>query len=235
LKPEDPTIRFVVGTSGAFRASTWRCWAPYAKSDVYVGPRSIAGAYHLSLHESDKWHVGFSGQFKQELVEQGRWVGGSRLVAEFPKPDEIAPGTTLGFRVLVPASAVTIDSSHENLPKDLVWIPPPASERAVEVALLIVRPSVKLTGWPGQKAMSTSLVGHFRLASGDNLWVVHREVAIPVIGPMRGAVTRFVPQFDVSQPIVDSRAIVIVEVDGKPSALMECKVEDRRGDSKVSA
>jgi hypothetical protein len=232
---KDPTIRFAVGTPLGQRAETWRCWAPRKKNDVYVGPRSIAAAYHLSLHESGEWHVGLSEQFKRETAEQGRWVGGSRLLAEFPRPSEIAPGVTLGFRIIVPASAVSIDFKQENLPSDLVWIPPPSADRAVEVSLLIVREAVLVTTWPGAKSMGTSLVGRFSLSSGDNLWIVHREVAIPTLPPMRGAVTRFIPELDNSQRLDNARAIVIVEIDGKPTALMECRVEDHRPHSEVSA
>jgi hypothetical protein len=202
---------------------------------VYLAPRSIAAAYHLSLHESGEWHVGFSEEFKRELLEEGRWVGGSRLIAQFPKPAEIAPGTILGFRILIPASAVTIDSSNETHPTELVWIPSPPPDRAIEISVLILSPSVKLSGWPGRQAMETSLVGNFGLASGEHLWIVYRHAPIPAIAPMRGSVTKFIPHLDMSHPLENSRAVVLAEADGVPTALMECLVADKRFDPKVSA
>lgn len=224
-----PTIRFTVGTPGGARASTWRCWTPArGKSDVYLAPRSIAGAYHLSLHQSGAWHVGYSAHFKSKSAEQGRWQGGSRLVAQFSRPKEIARGVTLAFRVLVAASAVTIDSKRESLPRDLVWIPVPPKDKAIEVSVLIVEQSVKTSGWPGRRSMATSLVGHYPLASGDHLWIVHRQVPIPVIGTMRGSFSRFVPRPELSQRLDDCRAVGIIAIDGEAAAFLECKVEDKR-------
>src|SRR5688572_14631502 len=95
---KNPTIRFAVASPGGSRASTWRCWTPgRGKSDVYLAPLSIAGAYHLSLHESGAWHAGFTAQFRDRMAAQGRWRGKSRLVRELCRPKEIGPGTVLAF------------------------------------------------------------------------------------------------------------------------------------------
>jgi len=235
MPTKDPTLRFAVGMPRGMRASTWRCWTPArGRSDVYLAPRSIAGAYHLSLHESGSWHVGFAKEFKSRMVDEGRWKGGSRLIRQFPEPKEIGPGVVLGFRVIIPASAVTIDSSKGSLPPNLVWIPRPAENRAVEISLLITKPTVKTDGWPGRRSMSTSLVGDFPLHSGDHLWIVHRETEIPALGTMRGSYTKFSPAPESSQRLAKARAIVLVEVDGVPTAFMECKVNDQRPGPKVS-
>jgi hypothetical protein len=176
MAQKERTIRFVVGTRGGLRPSTWRCWTPSGgKSDVYLAPRSLAGAYKISLHESilAGW-LDLPGE--AQAGDGGTLDGGSRLAAQFSRPRETAPGCLLAFRVLVPASAVSIDSAVESLPGDLIWIPPPPPDRAVEIALIMTAPGAQTDGWPSRRAMSTGLVGGFPLDSGQDLWLVHRQV-----------------------------------------------------------
>jgi hypothetical protein len=88
---------------------------------------------------------------------------------------------------------VSIDSAAESLPEDLIWIPPPQEDRAVEVALIVTAPGGQTDGWPGRRAMSTGLVGDFPLDSGEHLWLVHREVPIPVIPAAQARLSRSKP------------------------------------------
>lgn len=229
-----PTIRFVVGSPHGARASTWRCWTPgNGKSDVYLAPRSIAGAFHLSLHESGAWHVGYTTQFKRKMIVEGRWQAKSRLIAEFPRPKEIGEGTVLAFRILVPASAVSIETSQELLPNDVVWLPAPPPNHAAEIAVVLTAPAVKTEGWPGSRSMSTSLIGQLLLDSGTRLWLVHRNAAIPVLGTMQGSFGTYVPEPEASQRLEKARALVLVDIDGEPAAFMECRIEDNRSGLKV--
>jgi hypothetical protein len=142
---------------------------------------------------------------KHKLEAEERWTGGSRLAGQFSRPAETAPGCRLAFRVLVPASAVSINSAVESLPKDLIWIPPPQPDRAVEIALIMTAPGAQTDGWPGRRAMSTGLVGGFPLDSGEYLWLVHREVSIPAIPPTQGRLSRFKPAPEYSQPLENAR------------------------------
>jgi len=219
-------VRFVVGSRDGRRAITWRCWIPGGdKSDVYLAPRPIADAFKVSLHESGDWRLAFAEQFEKKLTSEGRWrEGESRKVAQWPRSTEIAPGCTLAFRVLVPASAVTIGADPDVLPNDLVWINPPAEERAVEVALIITEPRTPVDGWPGRRAMGTQLVGSLSLPTGETAWIVHREVDIPTLAPAKGSVSRFDPESSVELGAPDHRVIITIQgEDGRPEALMECK------------
>lgn len=233
---KERAIRFVVGTPGGLRSSTWKCWTPAGgKSDVYLGARSIASAFKISLHESGSWQVGLTSKAEDKLKAEGRWTEGSRHAALFSRPTETAPGCLLAFRVLVPESAVSIDSAVESLPKDLIWIPPPQPDRAVEIALIMTAPGTQTDGWPGRRAMSTGLVGGFPLDSGEHLWLVHREVPIPAIPPAQARISRFEPAPEYSQPLENARVLVGIDVDGAPSAVMECRVKDTRFDRKDPA
>jgi hypothetical protein len=49
--------------------------------------------------------------------------------------------------------------------------------------------------------MSTGLVGDFPLDSGEHLWLVHREVPIPVIPAAQARLSRFKPGPEYSQPL----------------------------------
>ena len=200
-----------------------------------MAPRSLAGAYKISLHETGSWQVGLTSQVKRKLQTEGRWTGGSRLAGQFSPPTETAPGCLLAFRVLVPASAVSIDSAVESLREDLIWIPPPQEDRAVEIALIMTAPGAQTDGWPGRRAMSTGLVGDFPLDSDEHLWLVHREVPIPVIPPAQARLSRFEPTPEYSQRLENARVLVGIDVDGAPSAVMECRVKDTRFDHKEPA
>jgi hypothetical protein len=130
---------------------------------------------------------------------------------------------------------VSIDSAVESLPEDLIWIPKPPQDRAVEIALILTAPGSTSDGWPGKRAMSTGLVGGFPLDSGEHLWLVHREVPIPAIPPAQGAISRFTPAPEYSQPLEEARVLVGLDVDGAPSAVMECRVKDTRFNRKEPA
>jgi hypothetical protein len=158
-----------------------------------------------------------TSEAKRRLEREGRWTGGSRLAAQFSRPKETAPGCLLAFRVLVPESAVSIDSAAESLPVDLIWTPPPPQDRAVDIALIMTAPGAQTDGWPGRSAMS------------------HREVPIPVISPAQARISRFEPAPEYSQPLENARVLVGINVDGAPSAVMECRVDDTCFDRKDPA
>jgi hypothetical protein len=93
MASKERTIRFVVGTRGGLRSSTWRCWTPAGgKSDVYLAPRSLAGSYKISLHESGSWQVGLTSEVKRKLEAEGRWTGvrGSRGSSPGPRRQLLA-------------------------------------------------------------------------------------------------------------------------------------------------
>jgi hypothetical protein len=99
----------------------------------------------------------------------------------------------------------------------------------------LIAAKVGADGWPGRRAMSTGMVGGFPLDSGEYLWLVHREVPIPAIPPAQARLSRFEPAPEYSQPLENARVLVGIDVDGAPSAIMECRVKDTRFDRKDPA
>lgn len=230
------TVRFAVGSPDGAKSSTWRCWTPgKGKGDVYLSPRHMTGTYKLSLHESGAWQVGLTRYYKEKMIQEGRWLGGSRLQAEFSAPQQLGPGCNLAFRVWVAPSALTTEAGVQPMPPDVVWIPPPPPDKVAEIALLITTPDAQVTGWPGRRSMNTDLVGDFVLPSGDHIWLVHKLESLPTIPESRGSPTHFTPGPDFAQPLDDHVAVVLLNIDGQTSAFYECRVADQRFGRDVSA
>jgi hypothetical protein len=134
-------IRFAVGSPTGLRASVWRCFTHGKHSDIYLAPSSIADSYKVSLHEPGtpgaEWRLAFTKQFREQMEEADLWEPGEgRLIAAWPKSVEIARNVLLAFRVLVPASAVTIPTDLQKVNPEVVWIPPSPRGRATEVSFI---------------------------------------------------------------------------------------------------
>jgi hypothetical protein len=228
-------VRFVVGSQDGFRGSTWRCWIPgRAKNDIYLAPRSIAGSYKISLHQSGDWRLALTEQFEKKLRSEGRWNDGiGRLLAQWPRSRTIGPDTVLAFRIVVPHSAVTIPSDPAVLPREMVWIDPPTPGRSVEVSLLIIERELPQHKWPGQSAMKTQFVGRMPLPNGHTVCIVSREAEVPSSSPSPGvAAEGFLSNLktevrsEVEERLDEYRFLLpIFGNDGRPEALMEYKHE----------
>ncbi len=170
--PEE-AIRFGVGDGVSRRAATWKCWANRGagKNDVYLSCRELGGALKTSLHASGRWHTSFDRKFLEANAIQEEWP--SRFVMGWDRPDDLAQGVTLAYRIVTPFAAVNAAVDPERL-SGIVWIQPPPEGRAVETAVVIRRSRVSTTNWPGKRSMNTSLVGHFDLDNGDTVWLVTR-------------------------------------------------------------
>ena len=228
------TIRFVVGDPDDLRASTWRCWiAGRGKDDIYLAPRPIAGSFKVSLHESGDWRVAFTTEFKEKMKRQGRWAEGDhRSVARWRKPEQLAPGVVLAFRVIVPASAVSIPAEPRLLPGDLVWIRPPHENMAAEISLVLTGKDTRVTGWPGKRGMNNDLVGSLNLPSGTTLWLVSRQVDIPQLEATNARMSKFIPDPDAPLEGPNLRVFATIHDEaGVPTALFEGRLEVKKGNA----
>ncbi len=168
-------IRFEVRSESGLTGASWKCWTEGRdKNDVYILCRELGGAFKVSLHESGKWHIGFSETFYAEAFSESGPRPDSRLIESWMRPRPIMPGVTLAFRVLTPWSSAT-NSSRDPDPQ-IVGIPPAPEGEAVEASVLITETSFHTEGWPGHARMGTKLVDSFGLPNGDSVWVVYRNV-----------------------------------------------------------
>jgi hypothetical protein len=173
----DRLIRFGVG-DGSKRAATWKCWNTKGTNDVYVACRELGGALKTSLHESGSWHVAFSWDYLEKNADFPSTEWPTRYIEKWPKPPDIATGVTLAYRIVTPAASVTTAVVPDQT-TGVLWIAPAADGFAVEIDILISRPSAVLRSWPGRTSMGTQLVGSFLTEAGDTVWVVNWTIPVP--------------------------------------------------------
>lgn len=127
-----------------------------------------------SLHESGDWRVAFEKDYFHSNVD---WQE-DRLIDQWPRPAELAPGFTLAYRIIVPRAVATtpIESQAD---KKIHWIPSAPEGRAREIDVIITDSRRPVRGWPGKESMGTELVDDFQIASGERVWIVHHVTNAP--------------------------------------------------------
>jgi len=185
----EQVIRFGISDRSGHRAATWRLWTPSGKSDVYLACRALGGALKASLHRSGRWHVAYSQAAFKGDVQGAISTQQDRFLEKWPRPAPIAPGVTLAFRIVTPHSAVTSLSSEAD--GNITWIPNCPPPRATEIDIMIVSPSISVTGWPGKNKMGTQLIGSYKLTNGESVWAVHRVVDTPDLSSVAKGIGRF--------------------------------------------
>jgi len=223
------TIRFGIRSPEGFQSSTWNCWTENGtgKHDFYLTCRALRGALKTSMHQSGRWRVAFEKPFIAKTSSEIGWSQEDRKIDEWPRPAEIAPGITLAYRLVIPASALTIQVTLYNDDKDVVWIPSPPEGMAVEISLLLTLPGVIVPDWPGKNSlMNTELVGTFLLENGETLWMVHRITPVPQLSTsnLKGQPIWFNSYNQDKLPADGLRAIVIGTADDGSKFLFESAV-----------
>jgi hypothetical protein len=106
------TVRVASGRPGR-RSGVWRIWANPSTSDIYIAARPIAGVEKVSLHQTGDWRVQWviDREPGRRMAEQT----GSRILDQWQRPPESAPGWTKGLSIWVPDG--------------LAWLRPPESTR----------------------------------------------------------------------------------------------------------
>ena len=178
----EQSIRFGISDGAGNRSATWKCWSPsgVGKHDVYLACRALGGALKASLHQSGQWHIAYSNNFFEENVDDPMHKEKGRFIEKWPRPNEIAPGVTLAYRIVTPWSAVNTPYDENNF-KRIHWMPNANKCKATEIDILITRSSTLVSGWPGKHSMNTQLVDSMRLDSGETVWVVYWEIEIPTL------------------------------------------------------
>lgn len=223
--PEN-AIRVAVKNSSGERSSIWKCWANHGngKNDIYVTNRAIGKAIKASLHESGSWHIAFDSRFLREEIQQESRLLSNRFVDRWSKPAEISAGCTLALRIIIPGDAVTIAISEKD-PRSTIWIPAPASGKAIEIVLLLTAPHFDTVSWPGRDSMGTQLLGSFVIDNGYRSWMVYYVINKPTMDTRSGTVTYFKSGKRAMQESRRHRAIIFSQsIDGS-RILLECNVE----------
>lgn len=218
-------IRFSVLNQRGLRSATWNCFAQTHKDDFYLTCREFKGAMKVSFHEIGKWHLGFDKTFLDKNAPKDSPLLIDRLPLKWREPPELPSGIILALRILVPEYVITVPKKEERKP--LVWIPSPPIGKTVQILIYLAHPSVKVSSWPGAKAMGTKLVGKIELDSGKKVWVVHMVIDLPPLKhPTRGKGTFFrdlTPEEEKGQGL---RAIGIGKHEDGSVYLRECLFEE---------
>lgn len=173
----DCTIRFVVGTVEEHSLSwTLRARAHDNGTEIYLFPREISNDYHVSLHKSGEWHVRIG---EEEALARG-YETAELIGPTWKRPDEIGPGVTLALRIIVPRAAIS--RTHPvSKSSACVFIPPPAEEKSIEVAVCLTRSRGPEDRWVGKHSMGTELVARCPISEPEWLSVVWREIETPTL------------------------------------------------------
>lgn len=173
-------LRFGIHNNAGLRATTLKLWTETAggKTEVYLANRSLGGMLKASLHESGQWHIAYSQQAFEKRVKGAIPKFKDRYIENWPRPAEFASGMTLAFRIRTPWSAVTTPIVDSNI-KRVIWLPNAPELRATEIDILITKPTIPVTGWPGEQSLSTLLIGSIPLENGETVWAVHRVIDMP--------------------------------------------------------
>lgn len=167
-------VRFVVGTEQKHCLS-WkmRVHPKPSGAEIYLMPREISNDYHISLHKSDKWHVRIGqGEAKERGFDPDELKG-----PVWNRPEELAPGVTLAFRIVVTPSSISRTHPVKRS-TSCVFIPPPAANRSVELAVAITSEAPTQESWVGRRGMGTGLVGYCPIGH-EYISVVWREIDTP--------------------------------------------------------
>jgi len=217
----EQAIRFGVSDGVLLRAATWKCWSPANKDDIYLACREMKGAFKASLHQSGSWHIAYDKKFFDSAIHRDDLTEKGRYISQWPEPPELSPGIRLAFRVITSSAAVCGPLIGE---PDFVSVPPPNEGRAIEFALVVIDPRVPITGWPGKNSMNTSFIGTYGLASGRKVWVVYREIDMPVLPAIQGDPKFYAGRTSSDLSSDNLKAIIIGDDPDGSKLIYDCKV-----------
>jgi hypothetical protein len=154
-----PDLRFGIEVDGQ-RSYSWRVRSGSKKPELFVERENLPPTVHLSLHESDEWHM---------KVRR-------RKVHEWHKPAELTPGYTRALAIVQPVAGAMFALPA---PADAHILKLPADAEPTLFDLWIERPGANLQSWPVRNANRTAFVGRIPLAGGaSTCCVVSRQAPI---------------------------------------------------------
>jgi len=162
-------IRFCVTDNKNAYSDIWRLWT--LRNDVYLSVRSLGGIFKASLHESGQWQCSFSSTYIANTGTPNK----VRHIDQWQRPEEIYPGLTLAFRVIIPNSELRTYARMADSTKKVYWIPCDPKKSMTEIDIIFTKSSLKVPDWPGKNSMNTFLIDKFKLPNDQTLWIVYRH------------------------------------------------------------
>jgi hypothetical protein len=130
------TARVCVGDRDGAHASVWRIWADRNKSDVYIAARDIVNDQKWSLHQTGDWrHQWETRQYAMHLTNRD-----DRIIDRWLQPVEIEDiGWTKAFHIRVRLQDLVDYGDGNELPDNIIWLPPPPEDRIAVIHVMIAR------------------------------------------------------------------------------------------------
>ena len=180
-------IRFCIHDGKGNRAATWKCWSPSSsgKNDVYIATRELGGAIKISFHQSGQCHLAYIQKYWEEQVPNEFKNEKGRYIYKWEVPEHNEAGCKLLFRVVTPYSSTSVPFKYSEY-KKMNWVDNCPDGLATEVYFILALPGVTISGWPGNNAMDTKLIGSYELSDGTSLWLVFRDIKIPDLSHIKG-------------------------------------------------
>jgi hypothetical protein len=131
------------------------------------------GLIRASLHESGTWRFAFTPEFAVREFGDDHHIHDARLIDRWQRPPEITKGVTLAFRIIIPESELNPFPLADGEDEQVEWIAPPIDKHIVEVDVIITKPFINTTDWPGKDSMGTHFLASSLLPNGETLWLVY--------------------------------------------------------------
>lgn len=214
-------LRFGVTDSNGHRSATWSVINSKLKSDIYISCRELGGKIKTSLHQSGSWHVGFSKDATKNCFDNED----TKYIEIWKRPQPINEGVTLALRIVTPFSAVT--TPIEKSSKEIVWIPNCKEGFATEIDLIITSDDTIVSHWPGKNS-GANLVGTFKLANKETVWIVYWIVSLPDLSGLNGKKFSFLNGKDRKDLMEGNfRVVIFGQGDDGSRTIFDCAVQSK--------
>jgi hypothetical protein len=132
VENRSPVISFGI-SSGDKRSAYWRVRSGM-KPELFIEREDHGALWHLSLHESGRWHLKITNEARVH------WV----------RPAEMVPGYIRGVGIVMPYMVTYKDDAA---PAGVELVPIEPHSDPMTFSLFIEKPGANLDGWPGKNAM----------------------------------------------------------------------------------
>jgi hypothetical protein len=167
----DQAVRFAVGSPEGPRSAVWRLWA--SGDHVYISARLYGTTIKASLHKSGKWRWGFTEEYA-EREDTLLPPGVDRATHKWERPQEIFPGITSAFEIIVPPTELAMprrplsEEAARKYTKKVHWVSPSSSETETHFRVLFIAP-----GNPTR--VDNEVIWQHRLLNGETVMLIVYE------------------------------------------------------------